>query len=400
MDFHATAPLFAGYDPAEGGGAVKPPMHLASTFCFPSAAAAAAHFEASQGLREPVEGYIYSRLSNPTLEVAEKRLAAYDGAEASCLFSSGMAAISTAVLAWSSPARPVWAVGSLYGGTDRLFSTVLPEWGIPVRRFAAVGDLEHDAGLPGVLYLETPGNPTMDVHSIADAVAWARAHERPDHPIQVLVDNTFLGPLLQRPLALGADLVLYSATKYLGGHSDVLAGACSGTKATTDRVRHLRHLLGGVLEPFSAWLLARSMETLELRVMKQQEQAAEVLAFLRTHPRVVQLRSVHPLDCDPQAAPIQARQTTGHGSMLAFEVAGGRKAAFAVLDALQTIRLAVSLGSTESLATHPASTTHSAIPAEDRERLGISEGMIRLSIGLEPVEELVTDLGRALDALG
>jgi methionine-gamma-lyase len=142
------------------------------------------------------------------------------------------------------------------------------------------------------------------------------------------------------------------------------------------------------------------METLELRVMKQQEQAAEVLAFLRTHPRVVRLRSVHPLDCDPQAAHIQARQTTGHGSMLAFEVAGGRKAAFAVLDALQTVRLAVSLGSTESLATHPASTTHSAIPAEDRERLGISEGMIRLSVGLEPVEELLADLGRALDALG
>ena len=179
-----------------------------------------------------------------------------------------------------------------------------------------------------------------------------------------------------------------------------MAGACSGAKATTDRVRHYRHLLGGVLEPFSAWLLARSMETLEIRVMKQQEHAAEVLAFLRSHPRVVRLRSAHPLDCDPQSAPIQARQTTGHGSMLAFEVAGGRKAAFAVLDALRTIRLAVSLGSTESLATHPASTTHSVIPAEDRERLGISEGMIRLSIGLEPVGELVADLGRALNALG
>ena len=401
-DSHAL-PLFAGYDPADALGAVKPPIHLASAFCFPSAEAAAELFQASHAGAPSADGFIYSRLSNPTLEVAERRLAAFDGAAEACLFSSGMAAISTAVLAWSGPGRAVWGVGSLYGGSDRFLFSMLPEWGIPVRRVAhlhALDDTLAAAGgeLPGVIYIETPGNPTMDVHDLRAAVAWARKHERPDHPIRVLVDNTFLGPLLQQPLGLGVDLVLYSATKYLGGHSDVVAGACSGTEEAIARVRSHRHLLGGVLDPFSAWLLARSMETLEIRVLRQQETAGKVLAFLRQHPRVTRLRSVHPADLDPVAADVQAAQTSGHGAMLAFEVAGGREAAFAVLNRLQTVRLAVSLGSTESLATHPASTTHSAIPAEERSRLGIGEGLIRLSVGLEPAEALVSDLARALDA--
>jgi len=402
MDTPHALPLFAGYDPVEAHGAVKPPIHLASAFCFPSAEAAAARFRASHAGEAIPEEFIYSRLTNPTLEVAERRLSAFDGAEESCLFSSGMAAISTAVLAWSCPDRAVWGVGSLYGGTDRLLFTVLPTWGIPVRRVAhldALDDALAETGaLPGVLYVETPGNPTMDVHDLRAAVAWARKHERPDHPIRVCVDNTFLGPLLQRPLDLGADLVLYSATKYLGGHSDVVAGACSGRAEAMVRVRSHRHLLGGVLDPFGAWLLARSMETLEIRVLRQQETAEQVLAFLRTHPRVARLRSVHPADLDPVAADVQAAQTSGHGAMLSFEVAGGREEAFAVLNRLKTVRLAVSLGSTESLATHPASTTHSAIPAEERARLGIGEGLIRLSVGLEPADALVSDLARALDA--
>jgi len=400
-DSHAL-PLFAGYDPADALGAVKPPIHLASAFCFPSAEAAAERFEASHAGTATAEGFIYSRLSNPTLAVAEQRLAAFDGAEACCLFSSGMAAISTAVLAWSGPERGVWGIGSLYGGTDRFLFSMLSEWGIPVRRVPHLDGLDaahaETGALPGILYVETPGNPTMDVHDLRVAVAWARKHERPDHPIRVLVDNTFLGPLLQRPLDLGADLVLYSATKYLGGHSDVVAGACSGRAEALARVRHHRHLLGGVLDPFAAWMLARSMETLEIRVLRQQETAEKVLAFLRTHPRVARLRSVHPADLEPATAAIQAAQTSGHGAMLSFEVVGGREAAFAVLNRLKTVRLAVSLGSTESLATHPASTTHSAIPAEERAQLGIGEGLIRLSVGLEPAEALVSDLARALAA--
>ena len=401
-DSHAL-PLFAGYDPADALGAVKPPIHLASAFCFPSAEAAAELFQASHAGASSADGFIYSRLSNPTLEVAERRLAAFDGAAEACLFSSGMAAISTAVLAWSGPGRAVWGVGSLYGGSDRFLFSMLPEWGIPVRRVAHLHALDDTLAaargeLPGVIYIETPGNPTMDVHDLRAAVAWARKHERPDHPIRVLVDNTFLGPLFQQPLGLGVDLVLYSATKYLGGHSDVVAGACTGGGEAIARVRKHRHLLGGALDPFSAWLLTRSMETLEIRVLRQQETAGKVLAFLREHPRVTRLRSVHPADLDPVAADVQAAQTSGHGAMLAFEIDGGREAAFAVLNRLQTVRLAVSLGSTESLATHPASTTHSAIPAEERARLGIEEGLIRLSVGLEPAEALVSDLARALDA--
>lgn len=403
-----TAP-FAGHHPAEHLGAVKPPLHPASTFVFPSAEAGAARLETAygvEGAQPPSEpGYIYSRLSNPTLEVAEKRLAAWDASESAAFFASGMAAISTALLAWSGATRAVWYCEPLYGGTEHFIREILPQWGVDVRALAGLDALdtalaEADGALPGCIYLETPANPTLQLHRIRTAADWARTHEREDHPIQVMVDNTYLGPILQRPLEHGADLLVYSATKYIGGHSDLVAGAVSGRAASVDKVREFRHFLGGMADPHTAWMLARSMETLAIRMERQQATAMHVFDFLRAHPKVTRLRTGWSEDLQTeQDRAIAAEQMRGGGSMGAFEVAGGRTAAFQVLNHLKHFQLAVSLGSTESLAEHPASMTHAGVPNDIKAVHGITEGLIRISIGLEHPDDLIEDLRQALALL-
>lgn len=406
MEHLSTRAMFAGYDPTEGKGAVKPPIYLTSTFVFPDAATGAQHMESAYGV-EGVEaperpGYIYSRLANPTVVAAEQRLAAWDGAPESAFFASGMAAISTTLLAWSGKNRPVWFCPPLYGGTEHFLREVLPGMGVRVVELEGLNaldeTLEREGERPGILYLETPANPTMQNHRISAAAAWAKQHATPEHPIVTAVDNTFLGPLLQRPLEHGADLLVYSATKYIGGHSDLIAGAVSGADWAVGRVREFRHFLGGTIDPHTAWMLTRSMETLHVRVEKQQDHAREVASYLRKHPAVVQLQSAWPEDLDEASASIAAEQTLGGGSMLAMELRGGREAAFAFLDALKHFKLAVSLGSVESLAEHPASMTHAGVPPEVKRATGITEGLIRLSIGLEHPKDLIHDLEQALEA--
>ena len=407
MEHLATRAMFAGYDPAEGKGAVKPPVYLTSTFVFPDAATGAQLMESAygvEGVEAPADpGFIYSRLSNPTVETAERRLAAWDESEGAAFFSSGMAAISTTLLAWSAADRPVWYCGPLYGGTEHFLREVLPGMGVTVRELPDLESLDHalaDAGgvRPGMIYLETPANPTMQQRRIATAAQWAKAHSTGDHPILTVVDNTFLGPILQRPLEHGADLLVYSATKYLGGHSDLVAGAVSGRAEALGKVKEFRSFLGGMIDPHTAWMLSRSMETLHVRVERQQANAKHVAGALRKHPQVHNLRTAWAEDLDPESARIAAEQTLGGGSMLAFDVAGGRKAAFAFLDALKHFKLAVSLGSVESLAEHPASMTHAGVPADIKAATGITEGLIRLSIGLEHPDDLVADLEQALVA--
>ena len=222
-DLHLeTRSLFAGYEPADNHGAVKPPIHPASTFVFPTAAAGAAHMETAYGVEgaetPPEDGFIYSRLGNPTLSVAEKRLASWDGADVAALFASGMAAISTAIFAHTSSERPLWYVGPLYGGTQHIVDEILPTMGVDVRRLASLDELssmtEAD-GIPGIIYLETPANPTLQLHDISLATKWAKSHTTEDHRVLVVVDNTFLGPIIQRPLELGADLNVYSSWQYV-----------------------------------------------------------------------------------------------------------------------------------------------------------------------------------------
>ena len=399
-----TRAMFAGYTPSDAGYAVKPPMHPASTFVFPDARTGAAHMETAYGVdgaETPPEGFIYSRLGNPTLNMAEQRLAAWDDSADAALFASGMAAISTALLAWSDADRPVWYVGPLYGGTQHFLDDVLPSMGREVTCLDHLDSLENalvEAGgaRPGIVYLETPANPTMQIQRIRTASEWAAKHSTEDHRILVMVDNTYLGPVLQRPLEHGADLVLYSATKYIGGHSDLIAGAASGHQDVMAKVKEFRTFLGGMADPWTSWMLARSMETLHVRVERQQASTGALLGHLRELCGHEAVTSAWQEDLrDRQDAEVAASQQLGGGAMVGLVVPGGREGAFAFLDALKVFKLAVSLGSTESLAEHPASMTHAGVPQAVKEATGISEGFVRLSIGLEHPEDLMNDVTQA-----
>ena len=400
-----TRAMFAGHRPSDANMAIKPPMHPASTFVFPDARTGAAHMETAygvEGAETPANGFIYSRLGNPTVTMAEQRLAAWDSSEDAALFGSGMAAISTALLAWSGEDRPVWFVGPLYGGTHHFLDEVLPSMGREVVEMDHLDQLDptlvaRGGQRPGIIYLETPANPTMQIQRIRTAAEWAAQHSTEDHRILVMVDNTYLGPVLQRPLEQGADLVLYSATKYLGGHSDLIAGGASGCADVVAKVKEFRTFLGGTIDAWTAWMLARSMETLHVRVERQQQSTGAILQSLRELCGQDAVSSAWEEDLHAMGQDVSIAQTQqlGGGAMIGLEVPGGREGAFAFLDALEVFQLAVSLGSTESLAEHPASMTHAGVPAEVKAQTGITEGFVRLSIGLEHPEDLTADLAQA-----
>ena len=399
-----TAP-FVGHHPADHEGSIKTPIYPTSTFKFSSAEEGAAHMETAYGVPGTAApkgpNAIYSRLSNPTLSAAEQRLSAWDESEDAAFFASGMAAITTTFLAWTSADRPLWFCPPLYGGSEHFIREILPGIGVHV---VEVDHLDHlDAILereggrkPGMIYLETPANPTMQIHRIRTAADWARQHETEDHRMIVGVDNTYLGPILQRPLEHGADVLVYSATKYIGGHSDLIAGAASGKADAVARIREYRHFLGGMADPNTCWMLMRSMETLAIRVRYQQDVAEQVFAHLRNHPKVQRFISAWSVDLSDSNKAVAEEQILGGGAMAAFEVAGGRAGAFRVLNAFKHFQLAVSLGSTESLAEHPASMTHAGVPPEVKAQYGISEGLIRISVGIERPEDLIADLDQAL----
>ncbi|MCP3983335.1 MAG: cystathionine gamma-synthase family protein [bacterium] len=396
-----------GYDPKLSEGALKSPIFQTSTFVFESAEAGKAFFEVAYGLRQPdldeEPGLIYSRLNNPDLEILEERLALWDGAEEGAVFVSGMAAIATSLLAYARPGDVIVHSGPLYGGTDHLLRVVLSDFGIRPIGFPAgvpVAELaselrEKIAGeRVAAVIIETPANPTnalVDIQGIAELVK----AESPD--AMVMVDNTFLGPLWQQPLQHGADLVIYSATKFIGGHSDVIAGAALGSREALAPIRGLRTFLGTLAGPWSGWLLLRSLETLSLRMQAQARGAQEVAAFLVEHPQV---RAIHylgtTLEDDPMAD-VYYRQCRSAGSVISFDIHGGEKEAFRFLNALQLVKLAVSLGGTESLAEHPASMTHADVSREQQRSLGIGASMVRLSVGIEHPADLIADLEQALE---
>ncbi len=397
-----------GYEPHLSEGALKCPIFQTSTFVFRNAREGKAFFEVAYGLRErgPNEalGLIYSRLNNPDLEILEDRLTLWDDAEACAVFQSGMAAIATTLFEFARPGDVVLASSPVYGGSDYLLTHVLPRFGITTAFFPAGGGraameaaLERagGGGRLAAVFVETPANPTNVLVDIAACAAVAKSRSS-DRVVPVIVDNTFLGPLWQRPLEHGADLVVYSATKFLGGHSDLIAGACLGSKDLVDRVRTLRTFFGTLAGPWTGWLLLRSLETLELRMRAQAENARRVADMLAAHPAVGRVHWLgHLREGDPQYA-LYRRQCLGPGSVISFEVKGGEAEAFRVLDALQVVKLAVSLGGTESLAEHPATMTHADVsPASQRES-GITPSMIRLSVGVEAADDLLADLDRAL----
>ncbi len=402
-----------GYEPMLSEGSLKPPQFQTSTFVFPSAQAGKDFFATMQGRRKlgPDEepGLVYSRFNNPNLEVLEDRLALWDGAEASLAFASGMAAISTCLWAWLRPGDVVLQSQPIYGGTETLIHSILPEFGVRQVGFEVEGgsdamhaaaDAARAAGRVAAIYIETPANPTNGLVDIAAArrVSESMADASGRRP-PVIVDNTMLGPLYCTPLAHGADIVVTSLTKYVGGHSDLIGGGASGAKVMLAPVRRMRSTLGTMCDPHTAWLLMRSLETLKLRMGAAAEGARRVASFLRGHPKI---DNVWFLDFLPENHPDRAlhlRQNKSAGSTFSFEVKGGEAGAFALLDRLEVIKLAVSLGGTETLASHPASTTHSAMPAEELKRFGITPSLIRISIGVESPDDLIADLEQALQGV-
>ena len=401
-----------GYDPKLSEGSLKIPIFQTSTFVFKSSEEGNGFCELAYGLREPRSneqlGLIYSRLNNPDLEILEDRLTLWDDAESAAVFESGMAAISTTLFALLSPGDVLLHSEPLYGGTDYFLKHVLTRFGIqPVGFPAGATPAEIEARLAAsghadrlrMIYIETPANPTNTLVDIAACAQIARAHSSEARRVLVAVDNTFLGPLWQHPLKHGADLVLYSATKYIGGHSDVIAGVCLGSRALLTEVRAMRTFLGTMCGPWTGWLLLRSLETLKLRMTSQMKNARYVADFLADHPKVHRVHYLGHLTEDDPAHAVYKRQCIAPGGMVSFDVRGGEAEAFRFLNALQLFKRAVSLRGTESLAEHPASMTHSDIPPAERARMGIGECMVRLSIGVEHPEDLIADLTQALAAV-
>jgi len=400
-----------GYDPMLSEGSLKPPQFQTSTFVFKTAQDGKDFFATIQGRRKlgPDEepGLIYSRFNNPNLEVIEDRLALWDEAETSLVFASGMAAISTALLAYLRPGDVILQSRPIYGGTETLIHSILPEFGVTPFAFEAELGAEEmrraalkakEKGRIGAIFIETPANPTNALVDIAAARDLSRSLTIDGKRPPVIVDNTLLGPVYSTPLQHGADIVLMSLTKYVGGHSDLIAGSASGSKAMLAPVRRMRSTLGTMADTHTAWLLMRSLETLKIRMEAGAAGAAKVAAFLRDHPRVQNVWYLDFLPADHPDRPVHERQNKSPGSTFSFEVRGGEAEAFRVLDRLQIIKLAVSLGGTETLASHPAAMTHSGMPADELARYSITPGLIRISIGIEDPDDLIADLSQALDA--
>jgi len=409
--FHPESLMMSyGYKPELSEGAVKVPIFQTSTFVFKTAEEGKAFFEVAYGLREKEQneelGLIYSRINNPNLQILEERLCLWDKADNCAVFESGMSAISTVLLEFLKPGDLLLYSSPTYGGTDHFIHYVLPELGVDCLTFhhgqsnAEILELLEQSGKAdrlAMIYLETPANPTNDIIDIAACAEIAKKYTTEDKKVRVAVDNTYMGPIWSHPLDHGADLVLYSATKYIGGHSDLIAGAVLGHADEMGRVKTLRTFLGNMASPHTCWLLLRSLETLKVRMEQQQRNAQQVADFLANHDKVEKVHYLgHIMPEDPDYELYQ-RQYSSPGAMISFDIKGGEKEAFQFLNALRLIKLAVSLGSTESLAQHPATMTHVGVDPADRERMGVTGKLVRLSVGVENATDIIWDISNALD---
>ena len=405
-----TLMLGYGYDPLLSEGAVKPPVFLTSTFVFRSAEEGRDFFDYTAGRREPqrgaATGLVYSRFNHPNSEIVEDRLAAYEGAESCILFSSGMSAIATSILTFARPGDVILHSQPLYGGTETLVSRTLTAFNIAAVGFAdgvdeasvrAAAAVAEGKGRVSVIMIETPSNPLntlVDIRLVA-RVADEIGSRQGQRPI-IVCDNTLLGPVFQRPLAFGADVSVYSLTKYVGGHSDLIAGAALGSETLMKPIKLLRGAVGTQLDPHSCWMIGRSLETLALRMERGNSNAKVIAEFLRDHPRVAKVHYVPFLPPDAPQRRVYDMQCSAPGSTFSFDIEGGLVEAFACLNRLQIFKLAVSLGGTELLACHPGTTTHSGVPEDVRARIGVGDTTIRLSVGIEHPDDLVADLAHAL----
>ncbi len=401
-----TAILTRGFDPRLSVGSARPAVFRSSTYVFSSPESAAHAFEVALGKVRPVEGesldLIYARLSHPNAEILEDQIVPLEReATAAAVFNSGMAAISTIFFTWCAPNQTFVYTTPVYGGTHHLIGTILKPFGIegmPVD--AGDGDrldeaIERTENLR-LVFIETPSNPTLRMTDIARIV---RACRRRPAPPLVVVDNTFMGPTFQHPLALGADVVVYSATKYLAGFSDMLGGVALA--ADTDLIaalRGTRAVLGNILQPDECWLLDNRLVTVALRMNRQSKNAQRIAEALDGHGAIE--RVIYPsLITDPEQKRIRDAQCDYPGGILTLRLRGGRPAAFTFLRSLRIVRNAVSLGGVETLACHPRSTTHSEMSEEDLERAGIAENLVRISIGVEDWRDLLRDIRDALESI-
>lgn len=403
-----------GYKPSLSEGAIKCPIFQTSTFVFNTAMEGKRFFELAYGLREKDAGeelgLIYSRLNNPDLEILENRLCLWDQAEDCAVFESGMSAISTAMMEFMVPGDLLLYSRPVYGGTDHFINHFLKKLNIEAVGFYATDTKEQiieriqatgKADRLAMIHIETPANPTNALIDIEMCAEIKNHFSTEEKQVILSVDNTYMGPVWQHPLKHGADLVLYSATKYIGGHSDVIAGACLGSKQLMARVKGLRTFLGNMAGPWTGWLLMRSLETLKIRMEQAALNASHVARFLENHAKVEKIYYLGtiPKNGSERDKMIYARQFTSSGAMIAFDIKGGEAEAFRFLDSLKLIKLAVSLGGTESLAEHPQTMTHADVPMEDKKVMHITEKLIRLSVGVEHYNDLIADIGQALDQI-
>ncbi len=398
-----------GYNPEFSEGSVKPPIFQTSTFVFRSAEEGKAYFELAYGLRQKEKneelGLIYSRINNPNLEILEDRLCLWDKAEQCAVFESGMSAISTVMLEFLKPGDLLLYSLPTYGGTDHFINHFLKEIGVhsigfrPDQSKEEIIQMVYDSKLQhrlAMVYIETPANPTNELIDIEMCREIADHFSRDEKKVYLATDNTYMGPLWSSPLEHGSDIVIYSATIYIGGHSDLIAGAVLGNAEVMQRVKILRTFLGNMASPHTCWLLLRSLETLKVRMEQQARNAQEIAKFLQSHPKI---KKVHYLGClneGSRSFAIYKKQYSSPGAMIAFEVDGNETDAFAFLNHLKLIKLAVSLGSTESLVQHPATMTHIGLDPDLKKKIGITEGLVRLSVGVEHYEDLIEDITNGL----
>lgn len=381
-----TLAIHAGEPQKHGVGApVGTQICRTSTFTFSSSA------EMKRWAEGKSSAYIYTRYGNPTLSVAEEKIAALEGAEAAVVTSSGMAAISSALLGVLKQGDEIISTAQLYGGSYRLMRDVFPDMGITVRHVATSLEGIENLVTPRskVLYVESPTNPTLRLVNLEKTIAFAKKHK-----LVSIIDNTFATPVLQKPLALGFDMVVHSATKYLAGHSDIIAGAAAGSRKWMDRVHHMVIYLGGSMDPGAAFLLIRGMKTMGVRLERQCSNAMKVATFLENHPKVARVH--YPgLKSHPDHA-LAKKQMKGFGSMLAFDLKGGLPAARKFCDRVQLFLLAASLGGVESLVVLPIYSSHYNMSLEELEQAGVTPGTVRVSIGLEDADDLIADVKQAL----
>ncbi len=371
--------------------AIVTPIHMAAVFSFKSAEHGARLFTGDE------EGYIYTRLSNPTLKVLEEKMALLEGGEAAASFASGMAAISTTILALCNNGDNIIVSAPIYGGTFALLSNLIPKWGIEVRWAKAsefVKEIEEKHLIDEktkLVLIETPANPTLDIVDLQDTAKLGLKNNIP-----VAVDSTFATFYFQKPLELGIDIVIYSTTKYIGGHSDAIGGVVISNKQLIEKIKDETLVdLGGVMSPFNAFLFLRGIETLGVRMDRHEKNAKKIAQYLEEHPKIETV--YYPfLESHPQYK-LAKKQMSGGSGLIAFIIKGGREKGKEFLNNLKLMVVAVSLGSVNTLIEHPASMTHSTYSPEELKKAGIPEGLIRLSVGIEDVEDLIEDVDQALN---